>query len=103
MTRPYILKKSLGQHFLHDEGVCQSVVAEIDRRAGMQLLEIGPGGGALSKYLMKWDDLRYLAMEVDKEKVAYLERTYPELSGKLLHEDFLKADVPFEGSFSIVG
>ena len=67
----YTLKKSLGQHFLYDEQMCQKIIAQIDRQPGMNLLEIGPGGGALTKYLLDWKDVNYQAVEVDAEKVAH--------------------------------
>jgi 16S rRNA (adenine1518-N6/adenine1519-N6)-dimethyltransferase len=99
----YTLNKSLGQHFLHDENMCMKIVSHITRSPSMQLLEIGPGGGALTKYLMEWTDVRYKAIEVDKEKVAYLHHRYPVLEGKIIQDDVLRAEVPFEGTFSIVG
>lgn len=103
MTQPYTLKKSLGQHFLKDENICKKIVEQINRRPGMQLVEIGPGGGALTKYLVAWNDINYKAIEVDDEKVVYLHKTYPVLQGKIIHVDVLKAEVPFEGNFSLVG
>lgn len=97
------LKKSLGQHFLHDENMCKRIVAQVDRTPGLQLLEIGPGGGAITKYLLTWEDTQYKAIEIDDEKVAYLPKAFPAIAGKLIHVDFLKADIPFEGHFSIIG
>ncbi|HRO41320.1 MAG TPA: 16S rRNA (adenine(1518)-N(6)/adenine(1519)-N(6))-dimethyltransferase RsmA [Flavipsychrobacter sp.] len=99
----YTLKKSLGQHFLHDENMCMKIVAQITREDGMQLLEIGPGGGAITKYLIGWNDVHYKAIEVDKEKVDFLEHTYPLLQGKIILQDILKAEVPFDGRFSVIG
>lgn len=69
----------------------------------MQLLEIGPGGGALTKYLIEWDDVVYKAIEVDEEKVQYLQKTYPVLKDKIILQDILKADAPFESTFSVIG
>ena len=99
----YTLKKSLGQHFLHDENMCKKIVSEVTHEPGMQLLEVGPGGGAISKYLIELSDVHYKAIEVDEEKVLYLEKTYPAMKGKIVLQDILKADVPFEGQFSVVG
>ena len=99
----YTLKKSLGQHFLHDENMCKKIVSEVTHEPGMQLLEVGPGGGAISKYLIELNDVHYKAIEVDEEKVLYLEKTYPAMKGKIVLQDILKADVPFEGQFSVVG
>lgn len=99
----YTLKKSLGQHFLHDENMCRKIVDQVSRRPGLQLLEVGPGGGAITKYLIQWEDVAYRAVEVDAEKVDYLYRTYPALQGKIIPEDILKVPSPFEGPFSIIG
>lgn len=103
MAQPYTLKKSLGQHFLHDEQMCMKIVSSVTRKEGMQLLEIGPGGGAITKYLIDWDGVDYKAIEVDEEKVVYLEKTYPKIKDKIILKDILKADKPFEGHFSVIG
>lgn len=103
MKQPYILKKSLGQHFLHDENMCMKIVEQIPATPGLQLLEVGPGGGALTKYIIQQDTIRYKAIEVDEEKVQYLYRTYPQLEGKIILRDILKAEAPFEGHFSVIG
>lgn len=97
------LKKSLGQHFLHDENMCLKIVGQLQRKPGLNLLEVGPGGGALTKYLASWEDVDYKAIELDEEKVLYLGKTFPDLQGKVLHKDFLKAERPFHGPFSIIG
>ncbi len=99
----YRLKKSLGQHFLHDEQVCHKIVAQIPEREGLQLVEVGPGGGAITKYIIELPNLNYKAIEIDTEKVAYLKATYPVLNDKIVEEDILKADMPFEGHFSVIG
>jgi 16S rRNA (adenine1518-N6/adenine1519-N6)-dimethyltransferase len=103
MSRPYTLKKSLGQHFLHDEHMCKKIVAQMEYTPGKQLLEIGPGGGAISKYLISEQGIHYKAIEIDREKVDYLEQTFPEIKGKVIEQDILKASVPFEGRFSVIG
>lgn len=99
----YTLKKSLGQHFLHDENMCRKIVGFVTRRDGMNLVEVGPGGGALSKYLLEWTDVNYKAIEIDDEKVVYLNKTYPGIAGKIIHQDILKADAPFDEHFSLIG
>jgi 16S rRNA (adenine1518-N6/adenine1519-N6)-dimethyltransferase len=99
----YTLKKSLGQHFLIDDNVCQKIVAQVTRTPGLHLAEVGPGGGAITKYILRWDDVDYKAIEVDEEKVQYLMKTYPAINGKIVVEDILKADVPFPGHFSLIG
>ncbi len=99
----YTLKKSLGQHFLHDDDMCQRIVAQVTRQGGMQLLEIGPGGGAITRYLLTWEDVAYKAIEIDREKVEYLTKTYPSIEGKIIEADILKATKPFDGPFSVIG
>lgn len=103
MSKPYTLKKSLGQHFLHDESMCQQIVAQIDYSAGKKILEIGPGGGAISKYLIAVDGIAYKAIEIDEEKYHYLEAAYPAIQGKIILQDVLQASIPYEGGFSVIG
>lgn len=99
----YTLKKSLGQHFLRDENICRKIIAEVEQQHPSQLLEIGPGAGAITKHLMNLHDVAFKAIELDTEKVEYLLHTYPQLKGKIINESFLDAKPPFEGSFHIVG
>lgn len=97
------LKKSLGQHFLHDENVCVKIVDHLTVTPGMHLLEVGPGGGAITKYLIKIPDTDYRAIEIDEEKVNYLNKTYPQLQGKIIMQDILQASAPFDQEFSVIG
>lgn len=83
--------------------MCRKIVSEVTRTPQLQLLEIGPGGGAITKYLLEWPDVEYKAIEVDEEKVVYLNKTYPAIRGKIIHQDILKAEIPFEGNFSVIG
>jgi 16S rRNA (adenine1518-N6/adenine1519-N6)-dimethyltransferase len=99
----YTLKKSLGQHFLKDENICRKIIDELQRYPVRRLLEVGPGGGALTKYLVKWEGIEFKAVELDHEKVAFLLKTFPELQGKLIHQSFLDMQPPFEEPFTIVG
>ncbi len=102
-NRPYILKKSLGQHFLTDENICRKILAALNENPFTQLLEVGPGGGALTKHLLTLENIDFKAIEIDTEKVAYLLSTYPSLQNKLIHKDFLDSDPPFEGPFTVAG
>lgn len=99
----YTLNKSLGQHFLRDEGMARRIVDALPVKAGAQVLEIGPGGGALTRWLKEIPDISFRAIEIDAEKVGYLHGQYPDLEGKLLTGDILNTDPPFEGAFSIIG
>lgn len=99
----YTLKKSLGQHFLKDENICQKIVEELLRYPFTNLLEVGPGGGALTKYLVQLPNIHFKAVEVDDEKVVFLKKTYPQLEGKIIHQSFLDIEKPFEEPFTVVG
>ena len=99
----YTLKKSLGQHFLKDENICRKIVQALQQQSFSQLLEVGPGGGALTKYLLQLDDINFKAVELDTEKVEYLLTVYPQLKGKIIHESFLDIEKPFEEKFIVIG
>ena len=94
-------KKFLGQHFLTDLSVAQRIAETIS--AG-RVLEIGPGMGVLTQYLLKNKDIDLTAIELDRESVAYLKEWYPELH--LIEGDFLKlnlAELYPEGEFCVIG
>lgn len=99
----YTLKKSLGQHFLKDETVCEQIVTALQQDSFERLLEVGPGGGALTKYLLQLPAIDFKAVELDDEKVAYLEHTYPDIKGKIIHESILEVNQPFNEQFTVVG
>ena len=99
----YTLKKSLGQHFLHDENICRKIVASIKQNPFHQLLEVGPGAGALTKYFIELENINFKAVELDAEKVEFLLKTYPSLKDKIIHQSFLDIEKPFEGKFTVVG
>jgi 16S rRNA (adenine1518-N6/adenine1519-N6)-dimethyltransferase len=99
----YTLKKSLGQHFLKDENICRKIIAALKEKTFSQLLEVGPGGGALTKYLLQIENTDLKAVELDDEKVDLLITTYPALKGKIIHQSFLDIEKPFEGKFTVIG
>ncbi|KIC94665.1 16S rRNA (adenine(1518)-N(6)/adenine(1519)-N(6))-dimethyltransferase RsmA [Flavihumibacter solisilvae] len=99
----YTLKKSLGQHFLRDENICRKIVSALLEHPFERLLEVGPGGGALTKHLLELKDIDFKAVELDAEKVAYLEKTFPAIQNKLIHKSFLDIDPPFDKSFTVAG
>lgn len=99
----YTLKKSLGQHFLKDEAVCLKIVTALKELRFTQLLEVGPGGGALTKYLHDLPGIDFKAVELDEEKVHFLVKTWPSLKGKILNEDILETGIPFDGHFTVIG
>lgn len=99
----YTLKKSLGQHFLVDESVSKRIVDVLLEQKPSQLLEVGPGGGALTKYLVTLEGIDLKCVELDDEKVAWLEKNFPVLKGKIIHQSILDIDPPFEGNFTVIG
>jgi 16S rRNA (adenine1518-N6/adenine1519-N6)-dimethyltransferase len=99
----YTHKKSLGQHFLKDENICRKIITVLREHSFSHLLEVGPGGGALTKYLAQLPGINFKAVEVDDEKVSYLLKTYPALEGKIIHQSFLEIERPFSGPFTMVG
>jgi 16S rRNA (adenine1518-N6/adenine1519-N6)-dimethyltransferase len=99
----YTLKKSLGQHFLKDDNISRNIVSALSKHNFNNLLEIGPGAGALTKFLLQLDNIHFIAIELDEEKIEYLLHTYPLIKDKLIHADFLKTNIPFEDSFAVVG
>jgi 16S rRNA (adenine1518-N6/adenine1519-N6)-dimethyltransferase len=99
----YTLKKSLGQHFLKDEAVCERIVDALTEHSFERLLEVGPGGGAITKYLHKIPGIEFRAVELDDEKIEYLEKTYPALEGKIIRGSILEIPKPFSGHFTVIG
>lgn len=99
----YTLKKSLGQHFLKDENISRKIVEALKQHPFSRLLEVGPGGGALTKYLLQLPEIDFKAVELDREKVDYLLHTYPALEQKIIHQSFLEMNKPFDGPFTIAG
>ncbi|MGB3091289.1 MAG: 16S rRNA (adenine(1518)-N(6)/adenine(1519)-N(6))-dimethyltransferase RsmA [Chitinophagaceae bacterium] len=93
----------MGQHFLKDENICRKIVSSLQQQSFRQLLEVGPGGGALTKYLLGLKDIDFKAVELDDEKVDYLLKTWPQLTGKIIHQNFLDIEKPFMGKFTVVG
>lgn len=97
------LKKSLGQHFLVDEQVSRNIVEKLREHAFTNLVEVGPGGGALTKYLIRIPEVDFRCIEIDTEKVDYLQKLFPELKGKIIHEDILTTPMPFNAPFTLLG
>jgi 16S rRNA (adenine1518-N6/adenine1519-N6)-dimethyltransferase len=99
----YTLKKSLGQHFLKDETVCIRIIEALNAHQYNQLLEVGPGGGALTKYLKGLEGVDLKLVEIDAEKVAFLLKAHPHVRGKIIEADILEIDAPFSGRFTLIG
>lgn len=90
-------KKNLGQHFLTDESIAERIAHSFTGRTEC-LLEIGPGMGVLTKYLIEDKRFRFKVVELDRESVEYLHDCYPELD--VIEGDFLRLDLStiFDGT-----
>ena len=97
------IKKSLGQHFLKDETIIEKIIDAVKEDTITNLLEVGPGGGALTKHLIQLPDIHFKAVELDDEKTEYLIKTYPILKDNIIANSFLDIDEPFDSSFTVVG
>ncbi|MBC8754484.1 16S rRNA (adenine(1518)-N(6)/adenine(1519)-N(6))-dimethyltransferase RsmA [Kordia sp. YSTF-M3] len=105
MTDKVRAKKHLGQHFLKDEEVAEKIADTLVLKGYKNILEIGPGMGMLTKYLLKKPVTTYVC-EIDRDSVAYLKANFLQLSDKILEKDFLKYDLTEtfkEEPFAIIG
>lgn len=96
-------KKSLGQHFLTNQEIIDKIMDEVREHPVDNLLEVGAGGGALTRELVTLPGIQFKTVEIDDDKIPYLEKQWPQLSVNILHGDFLKMDRPFDSSFAVVG
>lgn len=97
-------KKFLGQHFLNDNQIAQQIVENLKGETE-HVLEIGPGMGVLTQYLLQRPNLNLSVVELDSESVTYLSEHYPQLRPHLISADFLQLDLQqlFSPSLSIIG
>lgn len=98
-------KKHLGQHFLKDESIAQKIADTLNLEGYDEVLEIGPGMGVLTKYLLDKPVNTYV-IEIDTESVVYLDENFPKLKGRIISKDFLKYNINevFDGKqFAIIG
>ena len=101
-------KKALGQHFLVDQGAAQRIVAALNAGQDakkISALEIGPGMGVLTQYLLKREDVDLKMVELDEESVNYLLTHFPGMQGRLFLADYLKLNINhlFSGPYSVIG
>lgn len=86
-------KKHLGQHFLNDKNAAEKIVNALDPSLGFDtVLEVGPGMGVLSDFLLQNEVYKTWLIDVDEESIAYLADKYPQLENRLIHGDFLTLD-----------
>ncbi|WP_431157289.1 16S rRNA (adenine(1518)-N(6)/adenine(1519)-N(6))-dimethyltransferase RsmA [Winogradskyella poriferorum] len=98
-------KKHLGQHFLKDENIAKKIADTLSLSSYEDVLEIGPGMGVLTKYLLEKNITTHV-IEIDTESVSYLEENYPKLADRIYEQDFLKYDLSQifqDKNFAIIG
>ena len=96
-------KKALGQHFLTDQKVARDIVTAL--HGGYSVLEVGPGMGVLTQYLLEREDIDLKLVEIDSESVEYLLTHFPGMQGRLMEADFLtlRLERIFPEHFAIIG
>ena len=98
-------KKALGQHFLTDQSIARTIVNSLTVSPVRDVLEIGPGMGVLTQYLIEREDLDLKMVEVDTESVDYLLTHLPGMQGKLMEADYLRLNMRkvFPGEYRVIG
>lgn len=99
-------KKHLGQHFLTDKNTASRIVDSLRPDLGYnQVLEVGPGMGILSDFLLNKTEYQTWMIDVDTESISYLQQKYPDMGEKLIHGDFLTLDFSkyFTGNMAVIG
>ncbi|MFL5765229.1 MAG: 16S rRNA (adenine(1518)-N(6)/adenine(1519)-N(6))-dimethyltransferase RsmA [Bacteroidia bacterium] len=100
-------KKHLGQHFLKDENIALDIVKALKHTSlYKKVLEVGPGMGVLTKYLIEEKNFETWIIDIDRESVAYLEQNFPVLRDRIISGDFLKLDLSqiFQNEpFAVIG
>ncbi|CAN5372087.1 16S rRNA (adenine(1518)-N(6)/adenine(1519)-N(6))-dimethyltransferaseRsmA [soil metagenome] len=99
-------KKHLGQHFLTDKNIAAKIVESLDPAGRyQQVLEVGPGMGILSDFLLQKSEYEVSLIDIDTESYDYLKKKYPQLGDRLINADFLEMDFAafFKGPLAIIG
>jgi 16S rRNA (adenine1518-N6/adenine1519-N6)-dimethyltransferase len=99
-------KKHLGQHFLRNPQICEDIASALTLHGNYtKALEVGPGTGALTQFLLARKDFETTVVEVDKESIAWLKVHFPQLQGRILEQDFLRMNLTelFGEPFALIG
>jgi 16S rRNA (adenine1518-N6/adenine1519-N6)-dimethyltransferase len=86
-------KKNLGQHFLTDEHIARNIVESLKAEGLDKVLEIGPGMGVLTKFLLENTEYETSVIEIDRDSVVYLKKHLPRLGDRIIEGDFLRLDL----------
>ena len=103
--RRVLPKKYLGQHFLKDKNVAIDIINKLDVHENGNVLEIGPGMGMLTQFLIK-KQINLKVIEIDNESISYLKSHYPSIKDSIIHGDFLQFNLDSyynKASLSIIG
>lgn len=105
MPNPVNPKKKLGQHFLVDQNIARNIASSLQCSQTNAVLEVGPGMGMLTRFLLERPEIDLMAVEVDAEALSYLSIQFPELPGRLIFGDFLrlKLDSLYPSGFNLIG
>ncbi|OCX50938.1 16S rRNA (adenine(1518)-N(6)/adenine(1519)-N(6))-dimethyltransferase [Mucilaginibacter sp. PPCGB 2223] len=99
-------KKHLGQHFLTDKNIAGKIVDSLKLHDQYtQVLEVGPGMGILSDFLLQKTEYEAYLIDIDTESYQFLQKKYPQLGSRLINADFLEMDFKtvFQNKFAIIG
>lgn len=98
-------KKNLGQHFLKDRNIARKIVDSLHAETVHSVLEVGPGMGVLTAFLLQRPGITLTVAEIDPESVVYLKEHFPELTPGILEADFLTLDLSalFPGNVAVIG
>jgi 16S rRNA (adenine1518-N6/adenine1519-N6)-dimethyltransferase len=98
-------KKNLGQHFLKDKNIARKIVDSLQQNQIRDVLEIGPGMGVLTEFLLHKENYRTTVVEIDRESVSYLKVHFPQLGEHIIEGDFLKLNLKeyFHDPFAVIG
>ena len=100
-------KKFLGQHFLRDENIARKIAESLTGFGGYsKVVEIGPGTGILTRFLINNPDYKWFGVELDRDSVAFLRERFPQISEQLFEEDFLKISlqkIANDEQFAVIG
>ncbi|MDB4533677.1 16S rRNA (adenine(1518)-N(6)/adenine(1519)-N(6))-dimethyltransferase RsmA [Vicingaceae bacterium] len=100
-------KKHLGQHFLTDLSIAKNIVDALTQTDKYKkVVEVGPGMGVLTQYLIEHKEYETFPIDIDRESIGYLAEKYPELKGKIIYGDFLEMDlndIAGQEPFAVIG
>ena len=97
-------KRKFGQNFLTDDSIAKDIVSFLSDSKTKTIIEIGPGKGILTKYLLKISHKEIKFVEIDEECVSYLKNKYPNIEKHLINDDFLNINLnSFKQPLSIIG